>query len=119
MPHTVNNNTQNTTMKKTLLIAAAALAAGIITSQAAVYSQNVVGYANLVCPTVGKSYAFTFQFTVGVSNGINEIFGSSLPPNTKILTWNGINTYNTALYDPTDPNGDGIGPWFQQDDATP
>ncbi len=31
---------------KTLLIAAAALAAGIISSQAQVYSQNIVGYAN-------------------------------------------------------------------------
>ena len=36
-------------MKKTLLIAAAALAAGIISTQASsVYSQNIVGYANLV-----------------------------------------------------------------------
>jgi len=34
-------------MKKTLLIAAAALAAGVITSQAQVYSQNVAGYVNI------------------------------------------------------------------------
>ena len=34
-------------MRKTLLIAAAALAAGVISSQAQVYSQNVVGYVNL------------------------------------------------------------------------
>jgi len=105
-------------MKKTLLIAAAALAASVISSQAQVYSQNIVGYANLACPVGNKSYAFTCQFAVGASNGLNEIFGSSLPANTKILTWNGINTYNIALYDPTDPNGDGSGPWFQSDDTT-
>jgi hypothetical protein len=34
-------------MRKTLLIAAAALAAGVISSQAQVYSQNIVGYVNL------------------------------------------------------------------------
>jgi hypothetical protein len=33
-------------MRKTLLIAAAALAAGVISSQAQVYSQNIVGYVN-------------------------------------------------------------------------
>jgi hypothetical protein len=37
-------------MKKTLLIAAAALAAGVISSQAQVYSQNVVGYINQPIP---------------------------------------------------------------------
>lgn len=35
-------------MKKTLLIAAAALAASVISSQAQVYSQNIVGYVNVV-----------------------------------------------------------------------
>ena len=42
---------------KTLLIAAATLAAGIISSQAAVYSQNVVGYMNVV--TFNGSFNFT------------------------------------------------------------
>jgi hypothetical protein len=37
-------------MKKTLLIAAAALAAGVISSQAQVYSQNIVGYVNVTLP---------------------------------------------------------------------
>jgi len=40
-------------MKKTLLIAAAALAAGIISTQAQVYSQNVVGYVNQPIPAGG------------------------------------------------------------------
>jgi hypothetical protein len=37
-------------MRKTLLIAAAALAAGVISSQAQVYSQNIVGYVNQPLP---------------------------------------------------------------------
>jgi hypothetical protein len=37
-------------MRKTLLIAAAALAAGVISSQAQVYSQNIVGYVNTPLP---------------------------------------------------------------------
>jgi hypothetical protein len=52
LPHAVNNNTQQhyRTMKKTLLIAVAALAAGIVSSQAQVYSQNIVGYVNVASP---------------------------------------------------------------------
>jgi hypothetical protein len=47
--HGEKKNNKNTIMKtKTLLItAAAALAAGIMSSQAQVYSQNVVGYVNI------------------------------------------------------------------------
>jgi len=37
-------------MKKTLLIAAAALAAAVISTQAQVYSLNIVGYVNVVSP---------------------------------------------------------------------
>ena len=106
---------------KTLLIAAAALAAGVISSQAQVYSQNIVGYANLACPTGGKNYLITCPFTVGVSNGINEVFGSTLPVGSSVLIWNGVNNYITALYDNTDPNGVGPGApeWYQGDGATP
>jgi hypothetical protein len=105
-------------MKKTLLMAAAALAAGVITSQAQVYSQNIVGYVNVPAPIANRSYLITCPLTIGASNGLNEVFGSSLPANTKLLIWNGVNNYDIALYDPTDPNGDGSGPWFQGDDAT-
>ena len=107
-------------MRKTLLIAAAALAASVISSEAQVYSQNVVGYANLPAPVGGKDYLITVPFVVGVSNGINEVFGTNLPVASTILIWNG-NGYNTALYDPTDPDGLGAGApvWYQGDDATP
>jgi hypothetical protein len=106
-------------MRKTLLIAAAALASGVISSQAGVYSQNIVGYANIPTPA-GKNALITVPFTVGVSNGINEVFGSTLPAYSELLLWNGAG-FNVALYDPTDPNGVGAGApvWYQSDDATP
>ena len=44
--HTHYGHNTNTTMKKALLITAAALAASVISSEAQVYSQNVVGYVN-------------------------------------------------------------------------
>jgi hypothetical protein len=80
-------------MKKTLLIAAAALAAGIISSQAQVYSQNIVGYANLPTPN-GGTYLMAVPFKVGVSNGANEIWPvvggiPTLPDFSEILVWNG------------------------------
>ena len=78
---------QNTTMKKTLLIAAAALAAGIMTSQAQVYSQNIVGYANIPMNSSGQQYLIATPFKIGVSNGANEIYGTSLPEFSSILIW--------------------------------
>jgi hypothetical protein len=82
---------------KSLLIAAATLAAGIISSQAAVYSQNIVGYVNVVTP-VGKYSFIANQLTNG-NNSINSVVatGSISDPNatynTQIFVWNG-NGYN-------------------------
>ena len=107
-------------IKKTLLVAAGALAAGIISSQAQVYSQNVVGYANVGTPTSGHEYLITCPFAIGTSNGVNEVFGSSLPTATGLFIWNGTG-YNTYVYDPTDPDGLGAGApvWYLGDDSTP
>jgi len=107
-------------IKKTLLVAAATLAAGIISSQAQVYSQNVVGYANIATPTVGKDYLITVPFAIGTSNGVNEVFGSSLPAFSSLLIWGGTG-YTTYVYDNTDPAGLGAGApvWYQSDDFTP
>jgi len=107
-------------IKKTLLVAAATLAAGIISSQAQVYSQNVVGYANVATPTGGHDYLITVPFAIGASNGVNEVFGSSLPAFSGLLLWNGTG-YDNFLYDPTDPNGVGPGApvWYLGDDTTP
>ena len=111
-------------MKKTLLIAAAALAAGMLSVQAQsnVYSQNIVGYANVVAPVGGKSYLINVPFKIGVSNGLNEVFGSTLPIGSQVLVWSvANNSYTTYLYDPTDPNGVGAGApvWYLSDDTTP
>lgn len=100
-------------------MAAAALAAGVISSQAGVYSQNVVGYAN-IATAAGKNVLISCPFSVGASNGVNEVFGSSLPAYTSLLFWNGAG-FTTALYDPTDPDNLGAGApvWYEGDDATP
>jgi hypothetical protein len=91
-------------MRKTLLIAAAAFAASVISSQAQVYSQNVVGYANIPTPGAGKEYLISVPFSIGSSNGANEVFGTSLPAGTSLLLWNGTG-FNTVVYDNTDPLG--------------
>ena len=92
-------------MKKTLLMAAAALAAGVISSQAQpVYSQNIVGYANVVTPTAGAQYLVTCPFVIGVSNGANEVFGSSLPDFSTLLVWSvSANNYSVFLSDSSSP----------------
>jgi hypothetical protein len=77
----------------TLLVAAVALTAGIIASKAQVYSQNVVGYANV--PTAGSgTFALTVPFVVGLSNGGNEVFplvggNPSIPDGSELLIWTG------------------------------
>lgn len=80
-------------MRKTLLIAGAALAASIISSQAQVYSQNIVGYANVATPN-GGTYLLTVPFKVGVSNGANEVWPlvngqPSIPDFSVLLVWTG------------------------------
>ncbi len=95
-------------MKKTLLIAAAALAAGIISTEASsVYSQNIVGYANISTPN-GGTYLLTVPFSVGVSNGANEIWPlvggqPTIPDFSQLLTWNGSG-YDTYYSDSGSPS---------------
>jgi len=64
---------------KTLLIAAAALAATVISSEAQVYSQNVVGYANITCPP-GQFSLIGNQFDTG-SNTLNNVLSAGLVSN--------------------------------------
>ncbi len=71
---------------KTLLIAAAALAAGVISSQAQVYSANVVGYVNVVLPAG--------QFVLAsnpLDDGTNTVtsLGAALANKSSIQVWNG------------------------------
>lgn len=64
---------------KTLLMAAAALAAGIVTSQAQVYSQNIVGYMNI--PLTNGFTLYANQLDVdgsGTNNTVESVFGSQV-----------------------------------------
>jgi len=89
-------------MKKTLLIAAAALAASVITSQAQVYSQNVVGYANVSTPN-GGTYLLSVPFKIGATNGANEVWPGTLPDGSQLLLWTGSG-YTTYLSDSGSPS---------------
>jgi len=92
---------------KTLLIAAAAaLAAGVVSSQAQVYSQNIVGYVNTV--TTSGTFLIDVPFVIGVSNGANEIFPLSggqptIPDGSTVLVWTGSG-YISYLSDSTSPS---------------
>jgi hypothetical protein len=93
---------------KTLLIAAAALVAGVLTSSAQTYSQNIVGYVNQV--VVGGHYNMMVNpLSSGATNGANEVFNGKgavpftgyLPDGTQIFQWTGtgyvIRTYDTSI----------------------
>jgi hypothetical protein len=80
---------------KILLTAAAALAAGVVASNAQVYSANVVGYANV---TVVGASAYTLvanPFDDGNGNQSSNLL-ASLPNKSQLVTWNGTG-YNTAI----------------------
>jgi len=93
-------------MKKTLLMAAAALAAGVITSQAQVYSQNVVGYINTTVPAHGynliSSQLINGSDASQTNNSINTAFSGLVSDpnainNTVLFLWNGAG-YNVYQY---------------------
>jgi hypothetical protein len=116
--------TQHKMRTKTLLLSAAALlAAGIVSSQAQpVYSQNIVGYASVATPNSGTYYLMTVPFVVGTSNGANEVFGSTLPSGTTLLTWDpATQSYASYIYDTSNPSAlpAPVPVWYYGDDATP
>jgi len=95
-------------MKKTLLMAAVALAAGVITSQAQVYSQNVVGYINI--PVAAHGYSFIAnQLQNGsdasaTNNNVNTVLSNGFVSdpngvnNTVLFYWNGTGYASYAYY---------------------
>jgi len=90
-------------MKKTLLIAAAALAAGVISTQAQVYSQNIVGYVNTVLP--GNNNYSLITCPVGGTNAAETAL-SCVQVGDTIFVWTG-GGYNVLTY--FGPNWDGNG----------
>jgi hypothetical protein len=73
-------------MKKTLLIAAAALVAGVISSDAQVYSANIVGYVNVTMPA--NALVLTSNPLDDGTNTANSLL-ASLPKASLLETWNG------------------------------
>jgi len=98
-------------MKKTLLIAAAALAAGVISTQAQVYSQNIVGYVNQALPG-GNALTCVTAPIGGITTNAESLFSSvSVGDNVYIWTGGGYAIYNYA-------GVDGAGPglnWYDPD----
>jgi hypothetical protein len=98
---------------KTLLIAVAALAAGILSSSAQTYSQNVVGYYNVTIPG-GQYFILGNQLANGsdanqTNNDINSVFTSGFSSDSngpgpgsqcaQCLIWNGaLKGYNNYYF---------------------
>jgi hypothetical protein len=80
-----NNNTTHK-MKKTLLIAAAALVAATVSTEAQVYSANIVGYVNVTLPA--GALVLTSNPLDNGTNTANDLLGS-LPNKSSIQVWNG------------------------------
>jgi len=79
----------------TLLVAAAALAAGIITSNAQVYSQNIVGYVNQPLPGNGAYTLITAPLT-STTNAIDQLM-PSLQAGDTIYLWTGSGYYSSTF----------------------
>jgi hypothetical protein len=84
---------------KTLAIAAATLAVGAITSQAQVYSQNIVGYVNSTA--VANQYVMWCNPLTTGNDVLTNVF-QGLPGGTQLSKWNGTGwttyTYNVIKH---------------------
>jgi hypothetical protein len=107
-------------MRKTLLIAAAALAAGVISSQAQVYSQNIVGYVNTPLPIgfVNIANPLDASGSAGVNNSITNLINvfSGNYDGDGLYIWSGT-TYTTYTIDSGWATGIGNGPDTAQANA--
>lgn len=96
---------------KTLLIAAAALAAGVLTSSAQTYSQNVVGYVNQVFPS-GVYTVVTPPLQATSTNAPEDIL-PALQTGDSVLYWNGTSFQTYTFFSPGQwlyPDGSTVGP---------
>jgi hypothetical protein len=78
---------------KILLTAAAAMVAGLVSSNAQVYSANVVGYANVVLAGNGAFTLVANPFDDGNGNQVTNVMSSSLPNGSQVLTWDPITQF--------------------------
>jgi len=104
-------------MNKTLLIAAAALAAGVISSQAQVYSQNVVGYVNIPVPN-NQFALIANQLDTGSNTVDNVIQSGAVSSDTTMLFWTGSG-FHTYIYYNTADSPDGGQGWYDFTTSAP
>lgn len=100
-------------MRKTLLIAAATLAVGVISSQASVYSANIVGYVN---QTITGNYAYNFISAPVGAPGTVETLMPSINPGDGCYFWTGSG-YSFYTYVGT-PNWNGGTSGYVWSDST-
>ncbi len=91
---------------KILLAAAAAMAAGIVASNAQVYSANVVGYYTTTLTGAGGFTLVGNQLVNSTSNDVATLL-ATMPNKTSVETWNGT-SFNSASksaggWSPSDP----------------
>jgi hypothetical protein len=97
-------------MKKALLIAAATLAAGVVSSQAQVYSQNIVGYVNVPLNAGFNTVGIPLDASAG--NGLTNLLQNTLSagPGTGALDGDYVyiftgSSFVTYTIDSTQPTG--------------
>lgn len=78
------------------MAAAAALAAGVVSTQAQVYSQNIVGYVNQTF-VAGNYTVVTAPLATTSTNAPEDAMGSMLQTGDNILYWTGA-TFATYTY---------------------
>jgi len=107
-------------MKKTLLIAAAALAAGVISTQAQVYSQNIVGYVNTAIPgNNGLTLINNPLLGPNGTNGASQVLTGFVGGET-LFVWNNLGYYQYSYAGPG--VGTGLGypsDWYDLNPGTP
>jgi hypothetical protein len=82
---------------KTLLIAAAALAATVISSEAQVYSANIVGYVNQVLPGVTADYSVIVNPLVETTNSADTVLAGALTAGDQLFIWTGTTYFSTTF----------------------
>ena len=94
--HTVTTEQKQKHMRtKTLLIAAAALAVSAGISMAQTYSQNIVGYANVVIAGNGQYSLLANPFDDGNGNLLTNLLNTALPKQSQCSIWDPIAGFNT------------------------
>jgi hypothetical protein len=77
---------------KITILSAAALAAGLLSSNAQVYSANVVGYYNITVPAAKKAY-ISMQLPGGAAGDnmlVNGQLTNGIPDGSSLGYWNGV-----------------------------